>query len=486
MVAFASCSKEELPTTDGQTPDGTYTFNLGIEEPDYAPQSRGAVTMGRYMLEMYEGDLTAEPVKATNTNGVFTVEMKKNTDYVCLFWADNGADYTATDLKAVKQTNETKVGTAAYFTKVELNTKTFDFSKGITLTRAVAELLFIDKNGLTEASNSLKITYPYASATLNVGDGTVTHATGSAVRTIANITPTTPTTDAFATDFVLAPTAAGAMQGLKFQLNSEEEKTIAETAIQANYKTKIMGEYQPKPTPAMVGDFYMKDGTWLPGTTTLSAEQQADCIGIVYWTGDPTINDAALKAAHPNCTHGLVVALKEEISAWQSPYEYDKPVNTWTITNTTYAPILSGQELTDPINKIMGYNNTKAIEAFNAANSAYKVEAIEKVAAYQAAVETPASNSGWFLPSMKELSLLCGLDNQDLNVYNDKFGKGNRDAINAQLTKITNSTQISKNYYWSSTEYSFGLVWFVIFDGGATGTNYKNNSSGSVRVVSAF
>lgn len=486
MLAFASCSKEGLPKTeDCQNIDGSYTFNLGIEESDYAPKTRAAVTIGRYMLEMYEGDLTATPTKQSNTTGVFTVEMKKNTDYVCLFWADNGTDYTVTNLKAVRQTTETALGTAAYFAKETVNSKTFNGA--VTLKRAVAELSFIDKNGLTEATNSLKIIYPYASATFNLADGTVTHATGSTVRTIANIAPPTDKSTAFATDFVLAPTASGVMQGLKLQLNTEAEKTIAEITIQANYRTKITGEYQPKPTPLAVGDFYMSDGTWLPGATTLTAEQQAACIGIVYWTGDPTKDDAALKAAHPNCTNGLVVALKEDgPSAWQSTFKaYAKTVNEWTTVNTSYAPIISGDALTDPINKIMGYNNTKAIEAFNAANSANKVEAIEKVAAYQTAVPTPASNSGWFLPSTKELTLLCGLVNQDKNVFEDIYGTGNRDAINAQLAKIDGSIQISKNH-WSSTEGSRYAAWLVLFDKGITNDGIKNLGNTSVRVVSAF
>ncbi|MEG0900156.1 MAG: DUF1566 domain-containing protein [Oscillospiraceae bacterium] len=68
VAAFASCSKESLPTTSGQNLDGSYTFNISIEKPDYAPQTR-AIAMGRYMLEMYEGHLTAAPVKMENANG---------------------------------------------------------------------------------------------------------------------------------------------------------------------------------------------------------------------------------------------------------------------------------------------------------------------------------------------------------------------------------------------------------------------------------
>ncbi|MEG1660773.1 MAG: hypothetical protein RR304_09455, partial [Bacteroides sp.] len=275
MVAFASCSKESLPTTSGQNPDGSYTFNIGIEKPDYAPQTR-AVVMGRYMLEMYEGNLAATPVKMSNTTGSFNVELKRGVDYVCLFWADDGAkNYNAESLQAVKQTAETALGTAAYCARVTVNSN--NFNGAITLQHAVAELSFIDKNGLTKATNALRITYPYTSATLNVGDGTVTHVAGETVRTITNITPPADKTTAFAADFILAPTAAGKLTGLKFQLNSEQVNTIAETVIQANYRTKITGEFQPK--PPKVGDFYYKNGNW---SSIYAAATDNPCIGIVF------------------------------------------------------------------------------------------------------------------------------------------------------------------------------------------------------------
>lgn len=251
MFALASCTKQEVdePTTNGANPDGTFTFNLAVEEPDYAPQAKAAVTMGRYILEMYEGNLSATPLKMDNTTGTFDVSLKKGVDYVCLFWADNGIDYDAASLKAVKQVPETNLGTAAYFANVKVNSKTFNGA--ITLKRAVAELSFVGQSVLAEATNKLKITYPYASATLNVGDGTVTHTQGSTVRLIENIAPPAQLTDAFASDFVLAPVAAGSLVGLKLLLNTEMEKTIPQTAIQANYRTKITGDYQADPIPFM-------------------------------------------------------------------------------------------------------------------------------------------------------------------------------------------------------------------------------------------
>lgn len=242
LLALASCTEEDTAVQPQEVT--TQTFSVAISEPDYVLQTRGPVTMSRYLLEMYEGSLSAEPVKMENTtNGTFDVSLKKGVNYICLFWADGGAaDYDAASLQAVKQTTATKSGTTAYYACVTVNSNNFDGN--ITLRRAVAELSFIDKFGLTDANNTLTVTYPYARAVMNLGTGTVDYSTGSpVVHTLTGITPPASSAAPFAADFILAPAEAGKLTGLKLQLNSGEEKTIPEAVVQANYKTKITGEY---------------------------------------------------------------------------------------------------------------------------------------------------------------------------------------------------------------------------------------------------
>lgn len=242
---------------------------------------------------------------------------------------------------------------------------------------------------------------------------------------------------------------------------------------------------------AAIGDFSFSDGSFGDGTATLSAAQQAACIGIVYWTGDPTKDDAALKRDYPGCTHGMIVSLTEVQSPWQSAWAtYTKTVNEWTIANATgfTQPILSGTGPADPINKIMGYNNTEAIIAFNndwSANRDWRVEAATKVNIYRGEVYVPNESSPWFLPSVKELTLLCGLENQNGNVYNDGYGTGNRDAMNLQFAKIAGATQITADRYWSSTEMDYEGGWIVHFGYGSTDNEVKGNLW-SVRFVRAF
>ena len=169
--------------------------------------------------------------------------MKKGVNYICLFWADGGAeDYDAASLQAVKQATATNPGTAAYYARVTVNSNNFDGN--ITLRRAVAELSFINKSELTGADNTLTVTYPYASAVMNLGTGTVDYRTGSpVVHTLTGITPPASSANPFAADFILAPAEGGKLTGLKLRLNSGEEKTIPEAAVQANYQTRITGEY---------------------------------------------------------------------------------------------------------------------------------------------------------------------------------------------------------------------------------------------------
>lgn len=284
LLALASCTEEETAMQEQGVTE--QTFSVAISEPDYAPQTRATVTMSRYLLEMYEGGINGNPMNMVESDdGTFNVTMKKGVDYLCLFWADEGADaYNAYNMPIVFQKDETKPGTAAYWARVTVNSN--NFNGNITLKRAVAELSFIDKKGLTEADNTLKITYPYARAVMDLSDGTVGYGKGSpVVHTLTGITPPSSPADAFATDFILAPAEAGKLTGLKLQLNSEEEKTIAEAVIQANYKTKITGEYEA-PLPSMSITIDTRKNTSNTSDATFSLPLKATLSGyslIVDW-----------------------------------------------------------------------------------------------------------------------------------------------------------------------------------------------------------
>lgn len=209
-----------------------------------------------------------------------------------------------------------------------------------------------------------------------------------------------------------------------------------------------------------VGDIYFADGSW--GT---QAERTGKTpVAVVYYAGDPTNDDAALKRDHPGCTHGLAVALNNYNSKgpWQLNYKaYGKTVGSWidTSTNNQYVSTVVPFQTVGNLNKILGYNNTKAIEAFNAdaANSAWKVEVVENVVTYRAQVTAPSASSDWYVPSPKEWHLIgtAGDYSKDACEYygNDKLMIA---EINNVLTTISEATAIGATsnypYYWCSSE----------------------------------
>ena len=252
------------------------------------------------------------------------------------------------------------------------------------------------------------------------------------------------------------------------------------------------------------GDFFMKDGTLLGKDETPTEAQKAACIGIVYWVGDPTkitpANDAAnisnkdnlqgdkiLANDHLGCTHGLVVSLDQESCTWQAN---STSVQDWLNSNHSgkFLPVQSGAGASDPLNNIQGYNNTKAIEAFNASsdNSGNQVYVVQKVVEYRKRVLAPAASSGWYVPSAKELTLLCGTDVDD--IWNSNSGgTANRDLINRKLALIGGATTLlSSSSYWSSTEGGNSNAFDVAFGLGLVYNHSKDYGSCRVRFSFAF
>ena len=253
------------------------------------------------------------------------------------------------------------------------------------------------------------------------------------------------------------------------------------------------------------GDYYYSDGTWSDGgyrkypdntTATLpimpvltdASGNARTVIGIVFWVGNATAKDKTLANDHSGCTHGLVVALKDAIdgtTAWQNSYS---PVQEWlnAYKSGQFLSVVSDTGVTDPLNNIQGYNNTKAIEAFNAANSSYVVQAVQKVVDYRKTVSTPTTCSGWYLPSAKELTLLCGQEVADI-WNNNSGGTDMRDIINDKLSKLGNyATQISSAFYWSSTEYSYSDKAFAMYVSNGGVSYYRKSDSYRVRCVLVF
>ena len=249
--------------------------------------------------------------------------------------------------------------------------------------------------------------------------------------------------------------------------------------------------------PLSIGDYYYADGTW---SSQLDAGRTP--IGVVFYVGDITATDPALKNEHPNCTHGLVVSLNEheEGTAWQPNYEkYASTIGMWTDAFAPqYEPVTSGYELEDNLNRPIGYNNTKAMELFNAAedNAEWQIEPINFVIDSRTKVPAPEASSDWYLPSAKELSLLM-TGEYDKNIWDIRDTGApveNLKEVNKKIEKIDTAIGIGKRlpgvlfFYWSSTEVTWEFAITVVNYNGQTPQAYKKETglNFNVRPILAF
>ena len=238
------------------------------------------------------------------------------------------------------------------------------------------------------------------------------------------------------------------------------------------------------------GDWFYSDGTW---STDLDSGK--DVIGIVFWTGDPAGDDNLLRTEHPECSHGLVVAIQgDKYVPWQSAYAaYGKTVNEWIESNTSYEPIGTTSNGTN-LYRMMGYNNTCAIKAFNAApaNAEWPVEAVEAVEAFEEACPSPSGTSGWYLPSIKEYVMMCYKDTDDYSGMSVLDGTETYDMLNKKLSEIPDAQPIGADgygFYSSSTEEinANDRAYALSFCYKTLATNTKDNASlYSVRFILAF
>ncbi len=238
-----------------------------------------------------------------------------------------------------------------------------------------------------------------------------------------------------------------------------------------------------------VGDFFYSDGSW---STELDASKTP--IGVVFYVGDPGVDDAALRADFPGCTHGLVVGLKQSKCEWQDAYsdfddDYEMTVGEWIEENSDYVSITTRSEaMTSVFNKIMGYNNTKGIDVYNDEFGwDYEVLVGANVSSVMSSTPAPSNTSGWYVPSVKEVSLLCSGDIAgnigDLG-YEDIPDNANAILINARLGQIPGATALSE-VYWSSTEYTESSVHTIQFKNGLIMQTSKGGSN-ALRPVLAF
>lgn len=190
-------------------------------------------------------------------------------------------------------------------------------------------------------------------------------------------------------------------------------------------------------TVVNVGDFYYSDGTT---SSTLQAGKTV--IGVVISRDNATSTDKKLPSG---CTHGVVLALGEAAGNWSSSYDAGS-VSSWATQNgyeNTTGVYYSNEEWAykrnEYGNKLLGYNNTKALKAY-IKNNGYTSGIIEALDAYEIAL--PATASELYIPSIAEMDAIF----KNLSVINAAL----KEAGGSEF--VIDRTDLQLNAYWTVSE----------------------------------
>lgn len=246
-------------------------------------------------------------------------------------------------------------------------------------------------------------------------------------------------------------------------INAPGEVTITAAAGDMVSECQItVSEYT---APEGVGDFIYSDGSTSP-----ALESGKTPVGVVFWVGNPTAYDEALRRDYPGCTHGLAVALDEEmmyfIEGVENP-DAGAPImgaGLW-IDEHPSDEYVSIYEPEWPYN-IQGYNNTKAMKAYNSSadGEQWPLAPVQALADYDKEHPTPEGASTWYIPSFQELTLMGVGEIEDFNIRTKIYSEiTNWNAVylntklaqlpSAELLYVGQDTQ-RDHMYWSSSETS--------------------------------
>lgn len=279
----------------------------------------------------------------------------------------------------------------------------------------------------------------------------------------------------------------GRMYSNTMSIEGLDDNTLYTLTLSSGISLNI-GEYGLE--MARLGDFYCKDpetqiGYLIPGNTPtdIITAHKNYCLGIVCWVGSDAYNDdPLLKEQHPNCNHGLAIALHDAGNGmhWSNSYEM---ITTEWVNNNPYKGVVNLQS----DKKRCGYSNTLALVDYNAGkhssnvntNNNLRVLPIEALQKYAALHLAPVNSSGWYFPSVMELKYVCWGQGNDGNTEGRKM-------LDIQLAKL--GEEAFGSGYWSSTETGSngGNAWYVSFGYGDVYGATKPNNTCRVRPLLAF
>ena len=276
------------------------------------------------------------------------------------------------------------------------------------------------------------------------------------------------------------------------QLNLQPGKYTVHTLDDS----KVTEEFRP----LKAGDYYMQDGSILPGdeVSNLSRDElRKSCLGVVFWVGEiegihwtqtgTLAGDRLLMRDHPECVHGMVVAMDDTSSQkvkWATGKGATEGIYEWA---ESFKDFTSGEQadweeiLASDI--AFGYYSSRLMALYGSRNSDTTFPVYDAIATYATTHPAPTGSSGWFLPGRNELATLCfGVPTR----FADDYTQLNmlKKTINPQIDKAVGDKLIGK--YWSGNEWgSLDKVWHVDVTTPDYGVKLKTNTY-KVRAVLAF
>lgn len=259
--------------------------------------------------------------------------------------------------------------------------------------------------------------------------------------------------------YLINPAGNKGTYELKYRNGTEHSYKFEAIPDGGKYQENILDGQGDVNFNSLIGDYYMDDGTIADGFYSVMPE---GCIGIIFSDADPTAQDSILARDHPNCTHGLVIALKNvaaKNAVWSEAHEY---VNNWTNSEDRGADKVNIRN--DTLKQ--GYANTLALRAYNQAYPDKEVVPVKHIDGY--AVACPPESSGWYWPSISDLKELA---NSGIITTAD-FQKAGGESLDT--------------YYWTSSEYDTMHGIYGMLTPSFASTGYDKSSRYNVRAILAF
>lgn len=263
---------------------------------------------------------------------------------------------------------------------------------------------------------------------------------------------------------------------------------------------EIDGDEAIKERPLAAGDYYMQDGSILPGDeiSNLSRDERKSCLGVVFWVGEidemhwtkagRLKGDRLLMRDHPECVHGMVVAMHDASQKvkWAIGKGEAESTYAWADSFNDFTP--GEQADWEEIRKsdlYFGYCRSRLMALYDSRHDDTTFPVYNAIATYAGEHLAPAGSSGWFLPGIYELATLCfgvpkNYTEKGSTYYYENLQMLNK--INPQIAMASGNELIGE--YWSSNE-SGTVAWRVNLDSPGYGVKPKADTY-KVRAVLAF